>query len=142
MWLRVVRRAFTLRGAILIGLPVLLVLLVSVWWANRSPPDGGNGRTSERQPPAPAAGMSQAEAEAFCESKIGRVRDGTCSKSHGGEQVRGGLRVDPRVALLEGGDNGPAIVPGDSDNSLLIQAIRHTHPDLQMPPGKQLPAAV
>ena len=41
--------------------------------------------------------------------------------------------------MLKGGENGPAIVPGDPDKSLLIKAVRYEDPDLQMPPqGKKL----
>ena len=36
--------------------------------------------------------------------------------------------------MLRGGDDGPAIVPGHPEQSLLIKAVRYTDPDLQMPP--------
>ena len=44
-------------------------------------------------------------------------------------------------SLQKGGKSGPAIVPGKPDESLLIQAISHTHPRLKMPPQGQLPSA-
>ncbi|MBL8215673.1 MAG: PSD1 domain-containing protein [Bryobacterales bacterium] len=50
----------------------------------------------------------------------------------------GGLRLDSRDAVLKGGNSGPAIVPGDPDNSLLIQAVRRTHAKLKMPPTAKL----
>jgi mono/diheme cytochrome c family protein len=50
----------------------------------------------------------------------------------------GGLQLDSREHVLAGGKSGPAIVPGDPDHSLLIQAIRQTHPRLKMPPGGKL----
>ena len=37
--------------------------------------------------------------------------------------------------LLKGGKRGPAIIPGDPDKSLLIQAMAHTHAELKMPKG-------
>ena len=40
--------------------------------------------------------------------------------------------------MLTGGDTGPALVPRDVDRSLLIQAIRHTHDGLSMPPNEKL----
>ena len=49
-----------------------------------------------------------------------------------------GLAVGSREALLKGGDRGPAIVAGDPDKSLLIQAIRRTHDEVKMPPKKRL----
>jgi mono/diheme cytochrome c family protein len=50
----------------------------------------------------------------------------------------GGLQLDTREHLLAGGKSGPAIKPGDPENSLLVQAIRQTHPRLKMPPGGKL----
>ena len=37
------------------------------------------------------------------------------------------------------GENGPAVVPGDSEKSLLIQAIRYAHEDIKMPPRGRCP---
>lgn len=50
----------------------------------------------------------------------------------------GGLQLDSREHILAGGKSGPAIIPGDPGGSLLIQAIRQTHPRLKMPPGGKL----
>ncbi|HAV33360.1 MAG TPA: hypothetical protein DCX79_15240, partial [Planctomycetaceae bacterium] len=35
-----------------------------------------------------------------------------------------------------GGSRGPAIIPGKPDDSLLIQAVRHSRPELRMPDDK------
>jgi len=45
--------------------------------------------------------------------------------------------VDSREAILQGGKRGAAIVPGDPDNSLLIQAVRQIG-DLKMPKDSKL----
>jgi mono/diheme cytochrome c family protein len=50
------------------------------------------------------------------------------------------LHVDSREALLKGGDTGPAIVPGDPANSLLIKAVQQTG-HLKMPKGGKLTPA-
>ncbi|MCU0703471.1 MAG: PSD1 and planctomycete cytochrome C domain-containing protein [Fimbriiglobus sp.] len=65
-----------------------------------------------------------------------------CYKCHSTEakKSKGGLRVDGRKALLDGGDGGPAIVPGDPAKSKLIEAVRYTNNDLLMPPKGKLPA--
>ena len=47
---------------------------------------------------------------------------------------RGGLRLDSRKSMLDGGDSGAAIEPGKPDESTLISAIRYTDKDLRMPP--------
>src|SRR5262249_14776042 len=54
----------------------------------------------------------------------------------------GGLRLDSRAAAFEGGDNGPAFVPGHPEKSKLIEAIHYKNVDLQMPPKGKLPDAV
>src|SRR5690242_3093467 len=90
-----------------------------------------------------ACGQAPAgDAETFFETKVRSVLAGTCQRCHGERKAGNGLRVDSREALLEGGDSGPAVVPGDPDRSLLIQAVRHTHAKLKMPPGKRLPESV
>ena len=60
-----------------------------------------------------------------------------CLKCHSGEQPKGGLLLDSRTALLQGGDSGPAIDPASPDNSLLLQAVRHEN-GLDMPPDGKL----
>src|SRR5262249_15159261 len=63
-----------------------------------------------------------------------------CYKCHSStsEKLKGGLHLDSREGALKGGDTRPAIVPGDPEKSLLIEAIRYRNPDLQMPPKKKL----
>ena len=42
--------------------------------------------------------------------------------------------------MLDGGESGPAVVPGDPRRSLLVRAVRHADESLKMPPNKPLPA--
>jgi hypothetical protein len=76
----------------------------------------------------------------FFESKIRPVLAGKCYECHSTKaaKVKGGLYLDTRAGLLHGGDNGPAIAPGDPAASLLIKALRHQDKDLQMPPKEKL----
>jgi len=62
-----------------------------------------------------------------------------CQGCHGPEKQKGGLRLDSRAGILAGGDSGPAIVPGDLGESLLVEAIRYE--GLEMPPAGKLPEA-
>jgi len=48
-----------------------------------------------------------------------------CSSCHGGEA---GLFVTTVQGLLAGGENGPAVIPGDSQNSMLIQKLSPNPP--------------
>src|SRR5205807_9762741 len=47
----------------------------------------------------------------------------------------GGLQLDSRVAMLQGGKSGPAIVPGRPEDSLLIRAVTHSDSRIKMPLG-------
>jgi mono/diheme cytochrome c family protein len=61
-----------------------------------------------------------------------------CLTCHGPEKQEGGLRLDSLDAAIKGGDQGAAIVPGDTENSLFVKAITFADPDLQMPPKQKL----
>lgn len=88
-------------------------------------------------------GVSTALSEedlAFFEKRIRPVLVQKCYECHSAEakELQGELLVDSRMTLRRGGGNGPAVVPGDVEKSLLIQAVRFTKPDLQMPPDAKL----
>ena len=74
------------------------------------------------------------------EQKVRPVLAKRCYACHTATKTAG-LRVDSREALLAGGKSGPAIVPGDVDRSLLIQAVRQESASLKMPPGAKLDPA-
>jgi mono/diheme cytochrome c family protein len=82
-----------------------------------------------------AADVDQAGME-FFENKIRPVLAEHCYSCHSqkADSLKAGLYLDTRDGLLKGGDSGPAIVPGDPEQSLLIKAIRYTSAELQMPP--------
>lgn len=80
------------------------------------------------------------QAQDFFETRIRPVLIANCYGCHA-ETKTSGLRVDSREALLKGGNAGPAIIPGDPDRSLLIQAVSHTHERYRMPLGKKLASA-
>ncbi len=56
--------------------------------------------------------------------------------SHAARTIAGGLALDWRSGWQTGGGRGPAIVPGDADASLLVQAVRHSDTELAMPEEK------
>lgn len=64
----------------------------------------------------------------------------SCHQCHSSQTDarQGGLALDSRKGWIQGGDNGPAILPGNVDGSLLIQAIRSGNPERRMPPEKPL----
>jgi hypothetical protein len=74
----------------------------------------------------------------FFERNIRPVLADKCYQCHSvdAEKIKGGLVLDTREAILRGGDNGPAVVPGNIKASLLIEAIRYENKDFAMPPKK------
>ena len=83
----------------------------------------------------------------FFEQKIRPVLIASCFECHSAEakakgKLKGGLFLDTRAALLTGGDEGPAIVPGKPEESLLLKALRWAREDLHMPPKSKLPPEV
>ena len=75
----------------------------------------------------------------FFESKIRPVLAANCLSCHGAEKQKMSLRLDSREAMLEGGESGPAIMPGEPDSSLLIAAIAYSGDDqMPMPPKGKL----
>lgn len=52
---------------------------------------------------------------------------------------RGGhLLLVSRPGIVKGGYTEPSINPGESGSSLLMRAVEHKEPDLQMPPDSKL----
>ena len=60
-----------------------------------------------------------------------------CYRCHGASQQKHGLRLDTAAFVLKGGEHGPAIKPGRSAESLLVQVTEGTHPDLTRMPYKK-----
>ena len=75
----------------------------------------------------------------FFEQRIRPLLLRRCIRCHGENKRGHELRIDSRPALLAGGKNGPAIVPGKVNRSLLIQAVRYEQGGPQMPPTGKLP---
>src|SRR5437762_3514852 len=69
----------------------------------------------------------------FFESRIRPLLAARCFECHSAKaaKLRGNLRLDTREGTLQGGDQGPALVPGDPDRSLLVKAIRQEDDELK-----------
>ena len=92
-----------------------------------------------------AACLSAAEWSAgdleFFEREVRPLLAERCYECHSvdSKKLKGGLYLDSREGILEGGDSGPAVVPGKPEDSLLIEAVSYANVDLQMPPKSRLP---
>ncbi len=51
------------------------------------------------------------------------ILEASCVECHGIEKQKGDLRLDTLKNLLKGGDSGPAIVPGNISESILLERI-------------------
>ena len=89
------------------------------------------------------ADQSELDKLAFFETKIRPILVKHCYKCHSLEsnQSKGGLRLDTRATIRKGGDSGPAVVPGDPENSLLLQAVAYDNGFYDMPPAGKLSEA-
>ena len=76
----------------------------------------------------------------FFEKRVRPVLVKNCYKCHSSEakKLKAGLYLDSRSGLLNGGESGPAIVPGVPEQSRLIRAIEYHDVDLKMPPRRKL----
>ena len=75
----------------------------------------------------------------FFERNIRPVLVNNCYKCHSAEarNLKGNLFLDSRLGILNGGDSGPAIVPGKPEQSILLSALLHKGM-LKMPPKDKL----
>jgi hypothetical protein len=113
-----------------------LVVLIGILIAIAAAPDprsrglraaapGSSGRSEPVQPEAKVA---------FFEKKVRPILVSHCYTCHSAEtKPAGGLRVDDRNGLLVGGNNGPAIVPGQPDKSLLLKRVSQKEAKRRMP---------
>lgn len=78
----------------------------------------------------------------FFEIKIRPVLVERCYECHSGAAsiLQGNLSLETRQSILDGGDTGPAAVPGKPEESLLIQVLRDQEP--KMPPDGKLPEII
>ena len=85
-----------------------------------------------------AVDINDADQNRFFETSVRPLLAEQCFKCHGAKKQWGGLRLDSREALMQGGDSGPAIVPGKPNDSLLVRVVRHEVDGLNMPKDSKL----
>ena len=64
-----------------------------------------------------------------------------CVSCHNKTTTKAALNMETPKLMIEGGDTGPSIIPGKSDESLLVEACLHLY-DLEMPPKNNKSGAV
>ena len=101
---------------------------------------GVSAQSAQVRPAAqPLAQPPTKEQLEFFESKVRPILADRCYKCHSAASgsPRSSLALDWRGGWQDGGVRGPAIVAGDPDNSLLIEAVRFEG-DVRMPPDGKL----
>src|ERR1700719_704756 len=98
---------------------------------SRDEPGFGSGDSATKSDPA---------AVEYFEKNVRPILATRCQGCHGPTKQKGGLRLDARASILTGGSTGPAVVPGNPAESLLVDAINYGEA-LQMPPKSKLPDA-
>ena len=84
---------------------------------------------AELNPPAPAEKSISVKVEKPVHvapdfhKQVRPILEASCIECHGVEKQKGDLRLDTLANLLKGGDSGPAIVPGNIDESILLERI-------------------
>lgn len=75
----------------------------------------------------------------FFENRVRPILVENCQECHSeSTKQKANLRLDTRDGWANGGDTGPALVPGKPEASLLMKAVEYLDPDLQMPPKRKL----
>jgi nitrate/TMAO reductase-like tetraheme cytochrome c subunit len=72
-------------------------------------------------PPTPTPAATEAPGALTFVGTIGPLFEARCGACHGLTGGLQGLNLTSYAAVLEGGAGGPAIIPGDPDQSLLVQ---------------------
>ena len=116
------------------SLLLLSILVISGGW-DPSPAIGGEPETKGAGIEKPDPAMVE-----FFERNVRPILVTRCQGCHGPAKQKGGLRLDTRASILAGGTSGPALVPGNSKDSLLVDAINYGE-TYQMPPKSKLPDA-
>ncbi len=78
--------------------------------------------------------QAQTEAERLFVETVQPLLKQQCLGCHGEANTFARLDLTSRSSALQGGNRGPAFVPGEPEASLLVRSLEHSG-DLKMPPG-------
>ena len=84
----------------------------------------------------------KAEDLKFFESKIRPLLEEKCYRCHSHKvsskkKLKGNLFLDSRVDIIQGGNEGPAALPGKGKQSLILKFVTHEDIDERMPPKEK-----
>ena len=70
-----------------------------------------------------------------------KIFQGRCNTCHNADKQSGGLNLTTYATLMEGGGSGPAVEPGDPDNSWLFLLVSHQETPQMPPDAPRMPDA-
>ncbi len=121
-----------------------ILLSASFIWANQDkqtppvvtlvPP-----ATPPAQPSPPAPPPKPVVKAPNFHTEVRAVLENTCISCHGANDQKGGLRLDTLAFAKQGGDSGPALVPGNKIESILLERIHLPADDDEIMPPKNGP---
>ena len=88
--------------------------------------------------PAPAPAKPVVIAPDF-HREVRGILESTCISCHGADSQKGGLRLDTLAYMKKGGDSGPALIPGNKEESILLERIHLPADDEEIMPPKNGP---
>ena len=106
-------------------------------------PSNERERLAVEHPPALEGSQldlpSQPDDDAFYREQVKPILEKNCFECHGAnnQDIRGGLALTSRAAILNGGDSGPAVDLDAIAESVLLDAINYQ--TYEMPPDGKLP---
>ena len=127
-----------IRGGYLVGLGLSILLMTK---AGHYGGEITHGDPLDQLPPKILADR-QAAAEALTKNPVvftqivQPILSVNCIYCHGVDKQEGEVRMDSLAALLEGGDDGPGLIAGDTDQSAILERLHLPLNDkLHMPPS-------
>ena len=64
------------------------------------------------------------------------ILESRCYECHGPKKAKGRLRLDLKASAIKGGLTGPAVIPGNADDSLLVRRVLGLDGEDRMPKDK------
>ena len=83
--------------------------------------------SSQTPAPAPAADFVR---------DVRPILESRCYECHGPKKAKGRLRLDLKASAIKGGLTGPAVIPGNADDSLLVRRVLGLDGEDRMPKDK------
>lgn len=118
---------------------VVVSLVLLLWGGTR-----GARPAAQQVPPAPDASPGTSSAATALKTPPDFARDvlplieNHCLRCHSAAAQKGGLVMDTQQDLLQGGEHGAVLTPGDSKSSRLVQMLEGTRTPTMPDKGKPL----